>query len=253
MQRAEFRFYGSLNDFLGSGRRQRPFVHAFQGRASVKDMIEALGVPHPEVEVVLAGDRSVDFGYHVADGDRLAVYPYFHDLDLGGMERAGAPFPTRPLFVLDVHLRRLAVYLRLLGVDTRWWEDAEDGDLARTAGSEERILLTRDTALLKHGSVRHGYAIRQTAPRAQLREVVHRYGLRGHARPFSRCVRCNGLVQDVAKADVLHRIGDRTRRHYDHFRHCPNCDRVFWRGGHYDRLRGIVEEALPGWRDPRDV
>ncbi len=250
---AVFRFYGPLNDFLPAERRQRDFRHEFRDRASIKDMIESLGVPHPEVEVILVDGEPVDFGHRVAAGERISAYPHLHAFGRDVRLRAGEPAPVPPRFVLDAHLRRLAVYLRLLGLDTRWWPGAEDADLASVAADEDRILLTRDLGLLKRSAVRHGRFVRARKPRKQLAEIVERYDLPDHARPFSRCVRCNGVVVDVAKQDVLHRLEENTKRFYDRFRHCPDCDRLFWRGSHYTRMRWIVEAVLPGWRDPRDT
>jgi uncharacterized protein with PIN domain len=188
----------------------------------------------------------------VTDGERFAVYPYLHAFPRDPLQRAGPPPPDPPRFVLDAHLRRLAVYLRLLGIDTSWWPGADDPDLARVSGEEERILLTRDLGLLKRSAVSHGRFVRARKPREQLSEVVARYGLADHAHPFSRCVRCNGVVEDVPKADVLDRLEERTRRFYHRFRRCPGCNRLFWRGSHYTRMRWIVETVLPDWHDPRD-
>ena len=79
---AQFRFYGELNDFLSPGRRQVTFAHPFDGHPSVKDTIEALGVPHPEVDLLLVNGESVDFTCQLADGDRVSVYPAFESIDV---------------------------------------------------------------------------------------------------------------------------------------------------------------------------
>jgi uncharacterized protein with PIN domain len=223
------------------------------GAPAVKDVVEALGVPHPEVELILVDGEPAGLDRRIPAGGRVAVYPRAYELAPEPGERAAPPVPQPPRFVLDVHLRRLAVYLRLLGFDALWEERGEDAELAATAAREERVLLSRDRGLLKRSCVTWGRFVRATAPRRQLLEVADRFDLRERARPFTRCLRCNGRVVDVEKSAVLDRLLQGTREHYDAFRQCEGCERVFWPGAHYVRLRRIVELALPGWRDPREA
>src|SRR5690242_4538900 len=177
MHRAYFRFYAELNDFLPPARRSVSFPHAFRGGPAVKDAIESLGVPHTEIDLILADGESVDFAWILRDGARVSVYPVFESLDIAPLTRV-RPSPLREVrFVLDVHLGRLARYLRMLGFDARWRNDAGDEELARTAAAEHRIILTRDAGLLKRRIVTHGYRVREADPRRQLAEVVRRLDL----------------------------------------------------------------------------
>ena len=165
MPHAHFRFYEELNDFLPPGRRKVTFVHAWKGTASVKDIVESLGVPHTEVDLILANGESVDFAYRPKDGDRISVYPMFESFDISPAQRL-RPRPLRePRFVLDGHLGRLARYLRMLGFDTLWSNDADDEKLAHISQQQTRTLLTRDQGLLKRKDVTRGYWVRSTAPR----------------------------------------------------------------------------------------
>jgi uncharacterized protein with PIN domain len=244
MQQARFRFYAELNDFLPAERRQRTFPVAFELNGSVKDMIESLGVPHTEVDLILANGRSVDFAYPVQDGDFISVYPVFESIDISPVLRV-RPEPLRePAFVLDVHLGQLAVYLRMLGFDTLYRNDYADEELARISSQERRILLTRDRGLLKRSIVTHGYCLRATDPRQQLGEILHRFDLRRAAAPFRRCLHCNTPLQTVAKAEISHRLDAKTKKYYDHFRRCPTCDRIYWRGSHFKRMEAFVEGVL---------
>jgi uncharacterized protein with PIN domain len=244
MKQAHFRFYAELNDFLPAARRQIPFVHSFEGRVSIKHLIEALGVPHPEVDLVLVNGRSVDFSYLVQDGDRISVYPVFESLDITPLVHL-RPQPLRETrFVLDTHLGRLAAYLRMLGFDTIYRNDTADEELAQISSQEGRILLTRDRGLLKRGVVTHGYCMRETAPRRQLVEVLRRFDLFGAVKPFQRCMRCNGLLRPVPKTSIIHRLPPRTQRYYDEFRICPGCDRIYWKGSHYQRMQQLIERVL---------
>jgi uncharacterized protein with PIN domain len=248
--KATFRFYGPLNDFLPARQRQEDVPFEVPERPSVKDAIEALGPPHVEVAHIVVDGEPRGFDHLLADGERVSVYP--EGAVVAGLPRT-APPPHRPVrFVLDTHLRRLAVYLRLLGCDVRWWAGAEDRELARVSAEESRVLLTRDLGLLKRAIVVHGRFVRATDPAEQLREVVAAFDLADEARPFTRCLRCNGEVVPVPKQEVLDRLRPGTRRGYHLFRMCTACDRVFWRGAHYGRLVRIVRAVLPEWTDPRD-
>jgi len=246
MYAAKFRFYAELNDFLPQEKRQRTFTHVFELSASVKDMIEALGVPHTEIDLILANGQSVDFSYLVHDGDHISVYPVFESLDITPLVRL-RPQPLRETrFVLDVHLGRLATYLRMLGFDTLYRNDYTDAELAHISSSESRILLTRDRGLLKRSIVTHGYCLRTTNPREQLVEVVRRFDLFTSIKPFQRCLRCNGLLQPVDKAAIIDRLQPQTRRHYHEFRRCQTCDHIYWKGSHYERMQRFIERILQG-------
>ena len=242
MSEAIFRFYGSLNDFLPPARRQLPFEHAFDGRVSIKDAIESLGVPHPEIDLVIAGGTSVSFSYHLQPGDRVAVYPVFRQLDVAGISLVRPPALSDLRFVLDTHLGRLAAYLRLAGLDCVYSNHCRDEELADISSRETRVLLTRDAALLKRTIVEYGYWVRETNPRRQLAEIFGRFDLVSRAQPFRRCLRCNGLIESVPKAAVVDRLPPRTREQYHEFYRCPGCGRIYWKGSHYEWMRRLVEE-----------
>jgi len=245
MNQAQFRFYAELNDFLPKERRQRSFIHTFLLSGSVKDMIESLGVPHTEVDLILANGRSVDFSYAVQNGDRISVYPVFEAIDIAPVLRV-RPEPLRePRFVLDVHLGQLAVYLRMLGFDTLYRNDYRDEELARISNEEARILLTRDRGLLKRSIVTHGYCLRTTQPRQQLIDVIRRFDLRRAIAPFRRCLHCNAVLEPVDKAAIEDRLPPKTRHYYDEFWRCPQCDRIYWQGSHFERMQQFIAEVLP--------
>lgn len=240
MKQASFRFYAELNDLLPTDQRQVTFTHSFAHPSSIKDVIEALGVPHTEIDLILVNGESVDFSYLVQDGDRISVYPVFESIDITSLVRV-RPQPLRePRFVLDTHLGRLARYLRMLGFDTLYRNDYNDAELARLASVEHRILLTRDPGLLKRSVVTHGYWIRASDPQRQAREVVERFDLFAAIVPFARCLRCNTRLQSVHKEDILDRLPPMTQGVYDEFHFCPSCDRIYWKGSHYRRMLQLI-------------
>jgi uncharacterized protein with PIN domain len=244
VESASVRLYGALNDFLPPPRRQATLVCVFEHRTSVKDMVEALGVPHPEIDLIVVNGRAVDFAYRVGDGDRVAVYPSFRALDLGDVARVGPSPHPEPRFVADVHLGRLTAYLRLAGLDTQYRNDYSDRELVEISAAEDRTLLTRDVGVLKHRALTRGYFVRAVQPARQLVEVLRRFDLVTHAAPFSRCLRCNSRLHVVAKDRIEHLLPTRTREQYRDFSRCPACARIYWRGSHYARLTVFLETAL---------
>jgi len=238
---ATFRFYAELGEFLPRQWRQRDIVHTFREPASIKDRIEALGVPHTEVELIQVNGAPVDFGYRLRDGDRVSVYPF--------MAVVENPRPLRPpyprgRFVLDQHLARLAAYLRLLGQDCVHRAHFPDEDLARVAVDEHRILLSRDRRLLMRRAVVHGGFVRATDPMQQVPEVLHRFGAPETVAPFTRCMACNGVLRPASREQIEDRLLPDTREYYRQFRECPECHRVFWDGSHVRRMRAWVDAWL---------
>lgn len=249
MSQCSIRFYEELNDFLPLERRKVDFSHEFQRRASIKDLIEALGVPHTEVDLILVNGASVDFSYIVRDGDRISVYPMFEAFDIQTVSRV-RPQPLRVIrFVLDVHLGKLARYLRLLGFDTLYRNDYDDAELARLASAEQRILLTRDRDLLKRALVTHGFFVRATDPRRQIEEVLDRLDLYRAIQPFLRCARCNGLLAAASKHQVWERLAPKTRLYIEAFWTCGQCGQVYWEGSHLPHIRRFIETLHAHARD----
>jgi len=235
-QQATFRFYEELNDFLPAEQRKRDIPYRFEGSPAIKDPIEALGVPHPEVELILVNGTSVDFRYRLRNGDRVSVYPMFEALDVSPLLRLREQPLREPRFVVDVNLGKLARRLRLLGFDTSYRNDYHDAEIVAEAVAEHRIILTRDRRLLHHRQVSHGYWVRAVQPELQLEEVLARLDLYRLARPFRRCIACNGEVAAVAKADIESQLEPLTRRYYQEFYQCGSCGRIYWKGSHYRRI-----------------
>ena len=205
-------------------------------------MIESFGVPHAEVEFILANGTSVDFSYLVTDGDRISVYPMFESVDMTPELRVRREPLREPKFILDVHLGKLAAYLRMLGFDTFYRNCLADPELARLSREQRRILLTRDRGLLKHSAVTHGYWLRETDSRRQAAEIVRRFDLARRIRPFTRCMACNGELRPATKSEVLHLIPLRTAEVYEEYQRCIECGRAYWKGSHHGRMQRWIEE-----------
>ena len=207
----------------------------------MKDAIEAWGVPHVEVDMILVNGKSVDFSYLIEDGDRISVYPVFVSIDISEVTHLRDQ-PLREIkFVLDVHLGKLARYLRLCGFDTLYETDYTDNEIIIISSLQKRIILTRDKKLLNNKKVTHGVWIRSQYPDSQLKEVFDRLDLKNLAKPFTRCMECNTELVDVPKEQIIDRIPPGTRKFYDVFRMCPACDHIYWEGSHFERMKEFLK------------
>ncbi len=244
MVTATFRFYEELNDFLPPARRRREFDAPCAQAASVKHMIEALGVPHTEVELVLVNGESVDFARPLRDGDRVSVYPKFETFDVTPLLRVRAEPLRTTRFVADAHLGGLAHLLRMTGFDTLYDNSFHDAEVEAIAARDNRVVLTRDRELLKRRTVTHGCYVRALKPAQQVREIFERLDLARSARPFSLCLDCNAPLRAIDKTLVADRLPPGVRASRSHFSTCDVCRRVFWEGSHWQRMRTLVDDLL---------
>lgn len=242
MVTALFRFYGNLNDFVARERRGCTSAARCARRATSKHMIEALGVPHTEVALILINGESASLDRILCDGDRVAVYPKFETLELGPLRVIAAP-PVTPRFIADAHLGGLARLLRMAGFDTLYEHDLDDAAIATIGAQDERIVLTRDRDLLKRRVLAHGCYVHALKAELQLKEIVERFELAGKARPFSRCLRCNLPLRDVNKEEVEARLPPAVRAAQTAFRTCDQCQGVFWQGSHWKRMCGVLADT----------
>ena len=241
---AELRFYEELNDFLPLEKRKVAFIHSFNGKPAIKDVIESYDVPHTEVDLILINGNSVGFGHHLQDGDRVSVYPVFEALDISDVIRLRKKPLRKPKFILDVHLGRLAKYMRLFGFDTLYRNNYDDAEIVRTAQKEQRIVLTRDRGLLKIKTVTHGYWLRSTKPKEQIIEVISKFDLSSLIKPFQRCLICNCEISQVKKELIITRLQPKTRDYYSDFYSCKGCKKIYWEGSHYHKMDNFVTGVI---------
>ncbi|HEU4903071.1 MAG TPA: Mut7-C RNAse domain-containing protein [Flavisolibacter sp.] len=226
-----FQFHGSLNDFLPRRQKNKAVEYNCKFSTSVKDAMEAIGVPHVEVRKIWVNGSEQSFNYLLQPGNQIEVFPY------DGHFPAVAP----RIFVLDVHLGGLARLLRMLGIDAVYQNEMHDREIVTLAVTENRAVLTRDIGLLKHKVLQHGYWLRSQQSREQLLEVIRRFSLCACLLPFSRCIACNGLLAFVAKEEVLPLLPAQTKEYFTEFYQCSNCGRVYWKGSHYKNMQQVVD------------
>ena len=209
---------------------------------TVKDAIEALGIPHTEVDLILIDGKSVGFDHILQGEERVSVFPRFESIDITPILKV-RPEPLRETkFVADVHLGRLAGYLRLFGFDCLYDQSLVDEELAHISRDDKRILLTRDRGLLKRSAVSHGCLVRSTIPREQLIEVIGRYDLVRSIQIANRCTHCNEFLQKVEKDLILDRLETDTASQHNQFMQCKGCGRIYWKGSHFEKIHQFVRE-----------
>lgn len=227
----EFLFHDSLNDFLPRKEKEQWKKLSLKTSSSVKDAMEAIGVPHVEVMKIVVNGSEKEFTYLLQPADQAEVYPY----------ETHFPQGTPQTFILDVHLGKLARLLRMMGIDAAYQNHWHDKEIVAMAVQENRSVLTRDVGLLKHKVLKYGYWLRSQEPEEQLMEVIQRFSLCDCLRPFSRCMACNGLLKEVPKAGVLHLLPAQTRDYFPQFYQCIQCKNVYWKGSHFENMQCLID------------
>lgn len=233
--------HGDLSLFLPRQQRKEASLEIdLTRRTSIKDFLESLGVPHPEIFRLTVNNLPTTFAYIVAAKDQIEVYPLPVPVDLTEENILRAPLEEIS-FAVDANVGKLARLLRMAGFDTFFDQTMDDEPLAEKARQEERILLTKDRALLKRKAVIYGRLIRNIMPADQLREVILLYGLQNETKPFSRCLCCNDVLRPAAKKDIVERLKPLTKKYFDDFHICPACERIYWPGSHRDKMRDYLQ------------
>ncbi|MGQ0545507.1 MAG: Mut7-C RNAse domain-containing protein [Betaproteobacteria bacterium] len=233
MATARFLFHEPLSAFLKRERRGQAFAYDCARAASLKNAIEALGVPHTEAGAITVNGAPATLQRTVREGDVVEIYPVtneeFHSF----------------VFLADAHLGGLARFLRMLGFDTLHDQAMHDEAIRRIAAEEGRVVLTRDRELLKCRDIARGCYVRALKAEAQLREVAARYRLAARARPFTLCLRCNLPLAPLQKAAVAGSVPEKVFLLNESFSGCAGCARIYWPGSHYQRMQAALEAALP--------
>ena len=211
-------------------------------RASVKDVLESLGLPHTEIGSITVGDREADFNWIVEDNSTCTVSPVMQPFDVTTPTTLRPETLAEVSFIADVNVGRLARYLRAAGINTLYdhrWRDEYISDLMTR---EKRILLTRDLRLLMRKHIHFGRYVRATRPEEQLQEVISLFGLSEKLVPFSRCLDCNSILEEVTKQEVLHRLEPLTKKYYWNFSICIHCDKIYWPGSHIEKMQWLFTD-----------
>lgn len=241
MHYIHFRFYEELNDFLPEVKRKVRFTYNYIDRASVKDVIESLGVPHTKVDMILVNNNSVGFDYLITDGDDISVYPLFETLDISNVQHLRAKPLRNPKFIADVHLGKLARYLRMMGVDVLYENNIEDDEIVKISLNDRRAILTKDRGILKRNDVTRGYWVRSSKVKEQVVEIIKRFDLKKLIKEFTRCLECNSGLESISKREILNELSPKVSESQKLFSVCPSCKKLYWKGTHHQRMLSFIQ------------
>lgn len=243
MKTATFRFYEELNDFLPKERRKVMFTYHFENEPKLIDVLEHFGVPHSQIDLILQNGQSVDFNSRLKHDDHVAVYPIFEAIDITPINIL-RPKPLRKIkFIVDVHLGRLAKYLRMCGFDV-YYENLADDDIIAISLAQKRIILTKDRGLLKNRKVTHGYWVRNKEPRKQLLEIINRFDLVNKIKFLVRCLLCNQKLTTKNKEQLNIILPSHATKYYQTFYWCEHCKKVYWEGSHYKNMLTMMRRII---------
>ncbi len=244
LKRITIRCYAGLNDFLSPIRKQRNFPLLVKTPVTVREVIESLGIPLSEIDLILVNSEPETFEKRLYEYDHVSLYPAFENINIDSVSKIRKPRARSFSFILDAHLGKLAKYLRMLGFDTLYRNDYGDREILEIASDENRIILSRDKLLLKVNKKAQGYFVRATEKHEQLIEIVKKFDLCKQFRSFTRCMTCNGLLVKKDKSEITDKIDKDTARIFSEFFYCENCDKVFWKGSHFERMEKFILSIL---------
>jgi hypothetical protein len=174
MAKVTLRFYEELNFHLPEDVTKKDFELEFGDGLTIQSIIERLGVPSEEVDLILAEGQSVDFGYTPRNGERISIYPVFESMNITELTR----LPHRPLrslkFVLDFGLEDLAIHMRGIGQDVHFDPFGSWREVIDISRKERRIILTSHPELLRSKDVTHAILLPSAAPENQLQVIMDR-------------------------------------------------------------------------------
>jgi uncharacterized protein with PIN domain len=154
-----------------------------------------------------------------------------------------------PKFIADCNVGKLARWLRLVGYDTRFFDGISDSQLVAQAQAEGRVILSRDTRIMKRRVITSGklkaILIQNDEPELQVRQVIDDLDLDSQFRPFTICLECNQVLVERNKDEVADLVPPYVYRTQTQFMQCPACHRIYWRGTHWramtERLKKFVK------------
>jgi len=230
-KKIRIRFHDELNDFLKRGKKGKEIQLKLFGRPGLLDVVQSIGVPHPEVGRIQVNRKSKNFTYRVEEGDRIQIWP------------SHSWIKRKPRFICDVHLGKLARHLRLFGFDVLYRNDYEDKEIFKETKRTGRLVLTRDLGILKDKRVSRGYWPRSMDPKKQFKEILERFKLQTKLQPFRICLECNGKLKAVQKSRILEQLEPLTKKYFEKFYQCSRCKKIYWKGSHFKQLDRIVRRA----------
>lgn len=239
------RCYAELNDQLPPQRQFHDFPLVLHSPATIESLLTSLALPLENIDLILLNGTAVSPDTPLTDKDRVSLFPPFESFDISALQQIRNAPLRKPSFILDVHLGKLARFLRLLGFDTKYERSGSINSIILQANNEHRTILSMSHAYYQHPQVLRFYRIESNVPRTQLLSVLRRFDLRNLIRPFTRCIECNTLLCSYTRENIpADRIPQKVFAVYQNYEYCPHCDRYYWKGSHYERMKVFVDEII---------
>lgn len=149
-------------------------------------------------------------------------------------------------FIVDSNAGKLARWLRIIGYDALFFNNIEDAHLIDIALREERVVLTRDTQIMRRRVIIEkrikAILLQHDDPKEQLRQVIKKLNLDCHLRHFTRCLECNQNLLPKTKEDIRELVPPFVFRTQTQYMQCPSCLRIYWRGTHWQRMMNELDK-----------
>ncbi|MFY9150597.1 MAG: Mut7-C RNAse domain-containing protein [Prolixibacteraceae bacterium] len=246
MKKVTFRFYEELNDYLPADKQKVWFEFYFLGRVTVLDAIQSMDIPLEEIDFIQVNGFPKRFDYLLQSGDRIAVYPEFELFDVSGVSHLRENPLRKPVFVCDVHLGKLSKFLRMLGFDSLYSNRFTPEEMIVLSQQEKRIILSKNIRLTKNRDVSRSWLIRSSNPVEQIKNLVSNFDLAARINPLTRCLNCNSKLVHVEKDVIVNQLQAKTIQYYTEFFQCSGCNKIYWKGSHYEKMLQFIGEEVIG-------
>jgi hypothetical protein len=153
-------------------------------------------------------------------------------------------------FIVDSNVGKLAKWLRMMGYDALFFEGSDDSQMVATALAENRVILTRDTQIMRRRVITKGQLkailIQSDEPERQMRQVRDTMKLDCQYKPFTICLECNQPLLGRSKEEVKDRVPPYVFQTQSQYMECPTCHRIYWRGTHWQAMTRKLEHLIKG-------
>ena len=153
-------------------------------------------------------------------------------------------------FIVDYNVGKLAKWLRLMGYDTLFFKGSSDSQMIAMAMAESRVILTRDTQIMRRRVVANGrlkaILIQSDEPEQQMRQVIDALKLDCQFQPFSICLECNQPLVERSREQVKDLVPPYVFQTQSQYMECPTCHRIYWRGTHWQAMTKKLEHLVKG-------
>ncbi len=143
---------------------------------------------------------------------------------------------------------KLAKWLRIMGYDTLFFDGINDSRMIATALAEGRVILTRDTQIMKRRVVTSGQLkailIKGDEPELQMHQVIDSLNLDCQFRPFTICLECNQPLVERSKRQVKDLVPPYVFQTQNQYMECPACHRIYWRGTHWQTMTKKLKQFM---------